>query len=200
MDGSSNKYASEAGVVLTSPNDMELQYALCFNFQATNNKAEYEVVLAGINMAHFLGADGVVFHNDSQLVVRQVIGEFATKDNKMKEYLLRVLEFKGLFKHFLIEQIPREENCQVDSLAQMAYHPDEPTSNPRVPLEVLEQPSICYEHAIYQVSHTDWWGGSITRFLQTGALLTNKVEAQNLRMQDAWYKIQMNILYKRGFP
>lgn len=112
----------------------------------------------------------------------------------MKEYLLRVLEFKGLFKHFLIEQIPREENCQVDSLAQMAYHPDEPTSNPRVPLEVLEQPSICYEHAIYQVSHTDWWGGLITRFLQTGALMTNKVEAQNLRMQDAWYKIEMNIL------
>lgn len=124
------------GIVLISPDAMELEYAIRFEFHETKNEAEYEAVLAGISIAHFMGAKGIIIRSDSQLVVEQVKGQFAAKDSKMKEYLLRVQEHRGLSKEFLIEQISREENSRADTIAQMASHPDGPTSPVGVFLEM----------------------------------------------------------------
>lgn len=65
VDRSSNKWASGAGIVLTSLNDQELQYSLRFDFKATNNEVEYQAILAGVSIVRFLGADGVVVRSDS---------------------------------------------------------------------------------------------------------------------------------------
>lgn len=97
-------------MVLTSPDAMELEYAFRFEFRATNNDAEYEAVLAGISISHFMGADGLIVCSDSQLVVGQVKSQFAAKCSRMKEYLLRVHKLKSLFKDFSVDQIPREDN------------------------------------------------------------------------------------------
>lgn len=75
-------------------------------------------------------------------MVGQVKGKFAAKDSKMKEYLLRVLELKILFKQFSIDQISREENVRADTLAQMASYLDGLESPDAVLLEVLPHPSI----------------------------------------------------------
>lgn len=199
MDGSSNKWASGARIILTSLDDQELQYALRFDFKATNNEAEYEVVLAGVSIVHFSGVDGVVVRSDPQLVVGQVKGEFVAKDSKMKKYLLRVLELKSLFKQFSIEQIPQEANAWADTLAQMASNPNGPKSPDGVLLEVLPHPSIWYEHAVYQVNLIEWWREPIVRFLEACDLPTDRAEAWKLRIQAAQYTIQANTLYKKGF-
>lgn len=64
-DGLANKWASDAGIVLNSPDAMVLEYAIRFEFRATNNEAGYEAVLTGISIAHFMGADGIIIRNDS---------------------------------------------------------------------------------------------------------------------------------------
>ncbi|KAL0332929.1 UNVERIFIED_CONTAM: hypothetical protein Scaly_2194400 [Sesamum calycinum] len=51
VDGSSTLAGSEAGIVLTSPEGDELEYALQFDFKASNNETEYEALIAGIRMA-----------------------------------------------------------------------------------------------------------------------------------------------------
>ena len=56
VDGSSNKTACGAGVVLEGPGDLLIEQALEFSFKATNNQAEYEAILAGLNLANNLGA------------------------------------------------------------------------------------------------------------------------------------------------
>jgi len=67
-DGSSNKTACGAGVVLEGPGDVLIEQALQFSFKVTNNQAEYEAILAGLNLANDLGAREVACKNDSQLV------------------------------------------------------------------------------------------------------------------------------------
>jgi len=65
VNDSSNKTACGAGVVLEGPDDLLLEQALQFKFRATNNQAEYEALLAGLNLAYDMGAREVVCKSDS---------------------------------------------------------------------------------------------------------------------------------------
>ena len=57
VDGASNAQGSGAGLILTSPEGIDIEYALRFGFRASNNEAEYEAVIAGLNLAHSLEVD-----------------------------------------------------------------------------------------------------------------------------------------------
>ena len=72
VDGASNSQGSGAGLILTSPEGIDIEYALRFGFHTSNNEAEYEVVIAGLNLAHSLEVDQLEVYSDSQLVVRQI--------------------------------------------------------------------------------------------------------------------------------
>ena len=57
VDGASNAQGSGAGLILTSLEGIDIEYALRFEFQASNNEVEYEAVIAGLNLAHSLEVD-----------------------------------------------------------------------------------------------------------------------------------------------
>ena len=52
VDGAANAQGCGAGLILTSPEGVDVKYVLIFWFPASNNKAEYEAVIAGLNLAH----------------------------------------------------------------------------------------------------------------------------------------------------
>ena len=58
-----------AGLILISSEGIVVEYALHFEFFATNNGAEYEALIAGLRITKELGVDRLQVHNDSQLVV-----------------------------------------------------------------------------------------------------------------------------------
>ena len=66
------------------------KYALRFGFQASNNKAEYEAVIVGLNLAHFMEADQLEICSDSQLVVKPIEDSYEVRDEKMILYLKKV--------------------------------------------------------------------------------------------------------------
>ena len=70
VDGAANAQGSGAGLILTSPEGIDIEYVLRFGFRASNNEAEYEVVLAGLNLAHSMEVDQLEVCSDSQLVVK----------------------------------------------------------------------------------------------------------------------------------
>ena len=70
VDGASNAQGSGAGLIVTSPEGIDIEHALRFGFQASNNEDEYEAVIAGLNLAHSLEVDQLEVCSDSQLVVR----------------------------------------------------------------------------------------------------------------------------------
>ena len=70
VDGATNAQGSRAGLILTSSEGIDIEYALRFGFQASNNEAEYEAVIAGLSLAHSMEVDQLEVCSDSQLVVR----------------------------------------------------------------------------------------------------------------------------------
>lgn len=69
-----------------SPENFKVQQAIKFDFKATNNQAEYEALIAGLNLAKSLQVKNITVHSDSQLVIRQVKEDYVTKDETLGEY------------------------------------------------------------------------------------------------------------------
>ena len=59
---------------------MLIEQALRFAFKVSNNQAEYEALIAGMLLAKEMGAQSLLVRSDSQLVTRQVTGEYQEKD------------------------------------------------------------------------------------------------------------------------
>ena len=69
VDGSSTLHAGGIGVVLKSPEANKLKHKVCLHYQTTNNEAEYEALVKGLELAKSLGAELVLVQGDSQLVI-----------------------------------------------------------------------------------------------------------------------------------
>ena len=83
---------------------------------ATNNVAEYRALLLGIERAAALGASDVELVGDSELVVRQVKGEYKVKDATMKELHGEVKAALRPFESWSIRHVRREHNAEADRL------------------------------------------------------------------------------------
>ena len=97
MDRAVNAHRSVAGLILTSPDGIDVEYALRFGFQASNNEAEYEAVIVGLNLAHSMQAYQLEVCNNSQLEVKQIEDDYKAKGKKMIRYLKKVRELLKKF-------------------------------------------------------------------------------------------------------
>jgi ribonuclease HI len=88
--------------------------------RATNNVAEYRALLRAIELLTELGAKRVQFLLDSELVVRQMNGEYRVKDPKMRALYDEVQSGLGAFAHAAFRHVPRAENMRADALANQA--------------------------------------------------------------------------------
>ncbi|CAL2245632.1 unnamed protein product [Prunus armeniaca] len=136
VDGSSNRQGSGTGLVLKTLDDTTIEYAIHFQFRASNNEVEYEALLAGLRLAQSSGAERLMICSDSQLVVNQVITELAAKDESMAAYLAQTRRLLKQFKTYYIRQIPRSENSHADALCRLASAIDDRVGR-HVPIEVL---------------------------------------------------------------
>ena len=84
--------------------------------RATNNQAEYAALVRGLEAAADHGYDELAVRGDSELVVRQVRGEYDANDPKLREKRVRVRELLARFDEWSIEHVPRELNSRADDL------------------------------------------------------------------------------------
>jgi ribonuclease HI len=84
----------------------------------TNNEAEYHGLLAGIEMAHQLGADEVEFVMDSELVVNHILGRYAVKAVNLRPLYEKALADLSRLRTYKIRHVPRENPMikQADAL------------------------------------------------------------------------------------
>jgi len=68
-----------AELIMEGPGDLLLEQALQFGYKATNNQAEYEALLATLNLSYDTGAREVICKSDSQVMVSHIKGEFEVK-------------------------------------------------------------------------------------------------------------------------
>ncbi|GKC89699.1 reverse transcriptase domain-containing protein [Tanacetum coccineum] len=87
-------------------------------FDATNNEAEYEALIAGLRIAKQMGVKNLQTNVDSWLVANQVNGSYIAKEPSMIKYLEKVRALTNTFKEFSMKQVPRGENKKADMLKE----------------------------------------------------------------------------------
>ena len=120
MDGASSAMEAGAGIVIITPKGIRLEHSFRLGFKASNNKAEYEALIAGLKTTFDLGARNVEVYSDSWLVVNQVQGSFEVRDSRMKEYLKVTKQIMEKFSTTSVTQVARGKNRHADLLATLA--------------------------------------------------------------------------------
>jgi ribonuclease HI len=86
----------------------------------TNNVAEYHGALLGVERAAALGATRLSIRSDSELLVKQIRGEYRVKNPKLKPLHERLMRLLERFDEVDAAHVPREENTRADALADRA--------------------------------------------------------------------------------
>ncbi|XP_019157595.1 PREDICTED: uncharacterized protein LOC109154212 [Ipomoea nil] len=119
-DGSSSKKGAGGGVVITSPEGFKVYYVLMYQFTPTNNEAEYEAFVNGLQCARDLGVDYIQAQTDSTLVVGQVFGEYEVNGERLQAYGDLAMEKLNLFQAYTVCHVPRLDIADADILSKLA--------------------------------------------------------------------------------
>uniref|UniRef100_A0A2N9FBJ4 Uncharacterized protein n=1 Tax=Fagus sylvatica TaxID=28930 RepID=A0A2N9FBJ4_FAGSY len=201
IDGASNSRGSGLGVVLTAPQGQMMELAIRLGFPASNNVAEYEALLHGLRCAIALQADPLTVYCDSQLVVNQISGDYAAKDEKMRIYLVEAKKLLAKFKHVQIEHIGRELNGHADALAGLASAVA-PELRRIISVGVQSLPSIGSNttNEVCSVVQSSSWMSPILAYLKDDILPTDRKEADRIRrIAPRYWVSKEGNLYRRSF-
>ncbi len=122
VDGASsgNPGESGAGMVAFDEKGEETLRGSKYLGQMTNNMAEYEALIYGLQKAGENGIRHLQVYTDSELVANQVSGQYRVRNEKLRPYLQKVLNLIGQFDSFSLKHVPREANRIADKLAKTA--------------------------------------------------------------------------------
>jgi len=111
--------AGAAAVLKDADGDTLLEKARAFG-PATNNVAEYQALVLGLEMAAPLQPDILTVRTDSELMVRQLAGQYKVRAPNLKPLYRKVQRLLEPFKSVEIEHIQRGKNAEADRLAHKA--------------------------------------------------------------------------------
>ena len=112
--------AAAAAVLSDAASGRVVDEATEFLGKTTNNVAEYRGLLLGLARASALGATTVEVLNDSELVAKQVNGEYKVKHPEMKSLHTQALTALEAFDSWSIRSVPRARNADADALVNQA--------------------------------------------------------------------------------
>jgi ribonuclease HI len=102
--------------VATTPDGGELAESSAYIGETTNNVAEYRAVLLGLELARSLGASTVEVVNDSELVARQIGGQYKVKNAGLKPLFIEAMKELRGFERWSVRNVRREHNERADEL------------------------------------------------------------------------------------
>src|SRR6185437_14885599 len=120
FDGSVMKTSAGAGLLFISPLGKHMRYVIRLHFPASNNMAEYEVLLSGLRIAIDLGVKRLDIRGDSQLIIDQVMKESSCHDPKMEAYCNAVRRLEDKFDGLELNHVLRKYNEDADELTKIA--------------------------------------------------------------------------------
>jgi ribonuclease HI len=163
FDGACTKESAGAGVVFISPSKKTSHLSFKLDFKVTNNIAEYEALLLGLNAAKEKGIKKLQVFGDADLIIQQVNKSFQAKHVRLKAYRDEVLEAIKNFADFKITFVPRAMNELADSLAvsACAFIPPLPHKL-SYEIQVKHRPSLPDNVKFWKVFEDD---AELTRFL-----------------------------------
>ncbi|XP_022889183.1 uncharacterized protein LOC111404631 [Olea europaea var. sylvestris] len=198
VDGASNSSGSGAGVIIISPDMLiNIQCALRFEFEATNNEAEYEAVIIAMELAINLELETIKIYSDSQLMVEQIEGTFDRKDEKMRLYCLKVHDLQRKFKSCEIVKISRAENCRVDALSRLVFMGIDGLDR-TVHVRIVTEPSINQIVGVMDIDNEPSWMDPIVDFIKYDSLPADPRAARSIRSKAPRYCMIEGVLFRRS--
>jgi len=121
VDGGARGNPGPAAVaaVATEPDGSVLGERSAYIGEATNNVAEYRAVLLGLELARSLGARSIEVVNDSELVARQIGGQYKVKHAGLRPLFLETMKALREFDRWSVRNVRREENERTDELVNL---------------------------------------------------------------------------------
>jgi ribonuclease HI len=108
------------GVVVYDAKGKRVESVSKYLGEATNNQAEYRALITGAELAKKLGADEVDFYVDSELIVKQLAGEYRVKNAGLKPLFQELREAVCDLERATFQHVPREKNKEADRLVNRA--------------------------------------------------------------------------------
>jgi ribonuclease HI len=140
FDGSLRVQGAGAGILFTAPGGEHLKYALQLLFPASNNAAEYEALIHGLNIAISLGIKRLMVYGDSLVVISQINKEWDCSSDSMGKYCTAVRKLEDKFEGLEFHHVERDRNTAADVLSKLG------SSRTQVPpgvfVQEIPQPSI----------------------------------------------------------
>ncbi|XP_070021922.1 uncharacterized protein [Nicotiana sylvestris] len=167
FDGAVNAKGVGIGAILISPTSQHYQATAWLRFFCTNNTAEYEACIMGINMAIDQNVEELLIMGDSDLIIRQAQGEWETRDVKLIPYKKHVEDLSKRFMSIEFKYIPRCHNELADALATLASMLPYPGNAHIDPLEIQIRERHGYCNTIEAAPNTQPWYHVIKKFLKT---------------------------------
>ncbi len=122
IDGAArgNPGPAAIGVVVMDASRQPLQEVSRCIGSTTNNVAEYQALIAALEVAAELGGEELSIYSDSELLVRQMNGEYRVKNAQLVELYREAQVLLHPFKACTIAHVPRQQNRRADQLANLA--------------------------------------------------------------------------------
>ncbi|KAL0433347.1 UNVERIFIED_CONTAM: hypothetical protein Slati_2669000 [Sesamum latifolium] len=196
VDGSSNANNGGAGILLQGPNGVEIEVAARLSFATTNNEAEYEALILGLQLELETGARELSVCTDSQLVAMQVEGAYETRERTMMQYLEKVKELMALFDKCMVQQITRNENERADALSKFGAMVAEIKSR-KVTIMIKEHLTIEAAKEVQVMEERTSWKNDIIKYLKEATLPDDPVQAKRIRFKPTRFTMVGDELYKR---
>jgi transposase InsO family protein len=171
-------------------------------FPASNNAAEYEALIHGLNIAISLGIKRLMVYGDSLVVISQINKEWDCSNDSMGKYCTTVRKLEDRFEGLEFHHVERERNATTDALSKLG------SSRTQVPPGVLVQevphPSISLDRAeecnVLSQSQSDSndWREPIIKYIKNEEEPDDKAAAERIARQLAHYTLIGDTLYRRG--
>ncbi|GKV04468.1 hypothetical protein SLEP1_g16622 [Rubroshorea leprosula] len=200
FDGSSTESMSGAGVVVISLSGLKTQMSFQLDFNCTNNQAEYEALIIGLEMLVELKVSMVEVIGDSQLVLKQLSGEYKCTSLALAPYFALAVQLLEEFDDVSIRHVPRDENYEANEMAQIA-------SGLRIPEGVMQKVVIVEKRSLPSIHQRDMtvstcsidvtqtdWRFPIIQYLKDQSIKVSK----KTKMQAFNYVLIEDVLYRRG--
>jgi ribonuclease HI len=202
FDGSLKLQGAGAGILFIAPGGEQLKYALQLLFSASNNVAEYEALIHGLNIVISLSIKRLMVYGDSLVVISQINKEWDCSNDSMGKYFTAIRKLEDKFEGLEFHHVERDRNAAADALSKLG------SSRTQVPPGIFVQevphPSMspdqveeCNVLSQPESDSNDWWE-PIIRYIKNEEESGDKAAIERIARQSAHYTLIGDALYKRG--
>jgi ribonuclease HI len=202
FDGSLKLQGAGVGILFIAPGGEQLKYALQLLFSASNNAAEYEALIHGLNIAISLGIKRLMVYGDSLVVISQINKEWDCLNDSMGKYCTVVRKLEDKFEGLEFHHVERDRNAAADALSKLGFSRTQVP--PGVFIQEVLRPSISLDRAkgcnilCQPESDSDDWREPIIRYIKNEEEPNDKNAAERIARQSAHYTLIGETLYRRG--